>query len=74
MRKIVVAILVVAGIGALGASRGSAAPADGAALDRTASAVSLVAQTRYVHWHGRTCYAKCYYDFFAGRRVCRRFC
>ena len=56
------------------AVHGSAAPADGAALDRAASAVSLIAQTRYIRWHGRTCFAKCYYDFFAGRRVCRRFC
>jgi hypothetical protein len=74
MRTTFVAIFFMAGIVAFGASRGSAAPADGAALGRTASAVSLVAQTRYVRWHGRTCYAKCYYNFFAGRHVCRRFC
>jgi len=74
MRTIVAAILIAAGIGAIGASRGSATPVDGAALDRAASAVSLIEQSRYVRWHGRTCFAKCYYDFFAGRRVCRRFC
>jgi len=74
MRMLGAALLIAAGIGAIGASSGSATPANSAAVDRAASAVSLLSQAGYVHWHGHTCYAKCYYDVFLWHRVCRHFC
>ncbi len=74
MRTIAAAILIVGGIGVIGASGGSAAPLGGAPLDRAASAASPFTPVHYYRWHHRICYSKCYYDFFVGHRVCRRFC
>jgi hypothetical protein len=74
MRTILTAMLVAIGIGLLGASGGSAAPADGASLDRAVSAASLVSDIRYYRHYGRLCYSKCYREFVIGPRVCRRFC
>jgi hypothetical protein len=73
MRTIVAAIIITGGIGLIGSSL-LAAPISGAALDPAARATSPLAQARYVRWHGRTCYVKCYYDFLVWHRVCRRFC
>jgi hypothetical protein len=72
--NVLAAIFTAAGIGLLAASSGSASPVNGAPLDRAATAASLFAPARYHVRHNRLCYAKCYYDFFVGHRVCRRFC
>jgi len=74
MRTIVAAILIATGIGIIAVPSGSAAPVNGAALDRDARAVAPISPVGYVLRHGHICYAKCYYDFFVGHRVCRRFC
>ncbi len=73
MRTIAAVILIAGGM-VIEASGGSAAPIDGATLDRAASAASLLTRVHYYRWHHRICYAKCYYDFIIGHRVCRRFC
>lgn len=74
VRSVITAIFVAAGIGLVAASSGSASPVNGAVLERSATAAPLLSPARYYVRHGRLCYAKCYYDFFVGRRVCRRFC
>lgn len=74
VRTVITAMFTAAGIGLLAAPSGSASPVNGAAFDRTATAASLFSPARYDVRHGRRCYAKCYYDFFVGHRVCRRFC
>lgn len=78
MRKIVAAMLAVAGIGLIGMANGSAAPADGASLVRTQDRVkdggALLQQIRYYHYRGHVCYTKCYRDFVIGPRVCRTYC
>jgi hypothetical protein len=73
-RTLLAALLVSAGVGLMASQNGSAAPANGTALDRAADAGSLVSQVRYYHWHGRVCYSKCYRDFVIGPRVCRTYC
>jgi hypothetical protein len=72
MRTILVAMLVAAGIGWVGTSTLSAAPASGAVIGQ--SAASLLSEARYYRSRGRTCYVKCYRDFVIGPRVCRRYC
>jgi hypothetical protein len=74
MRTILAAMLVVAGVTLLGASSGSAAPANGAALGNAASETSLLSQIRYFRWHGQLCYHKCFREFLVGPRVCRNYC
>jgi hypothetical protein len=67
-------MLIVAGVGLWGRTAGSAMPVNGPALVRVASAGSLLTPAYYVHRHGRTCYRKCYHEWFFGPRVCRTFC
>jgi hypothetical protein len=74
MRTLFAVMLVAIGVTFIGASGGSAAPVNGAALDRAASAATLLSDIGYYRSHGRLCYAKCYREFVIGRRVCRRFC
>lgn len=74
MRTILAAMIIMAGAGLVGASKGAAAPASGAALDRAAGERSLLSQIHYFSWHGRACYHKCYREFVIGRRVCRTYC
>jgi len=87
MRKIVVAMLAVAGIGMIGMANGSAAPAVGASPvraqdhvndrvkdDRVGDSGALLQQIRYYRYRGHACYTKCYRDFVIGPRVCRTYC
>ena len=74
MRRITAAMLIVAGVGLFGGAAGSAMPASRLALERAASTDSRLTPASYVHRHGRTCYRKCYREWFFGPRVCRTFC
>ncbi len=74
MRTILIAMLVAAGVGWLGTSTLSAAPASGAAIGEAAATLSLLSDTQYYRRRGRTCYVKCYREFVVGPRVCRRYC
>jgi len=74
MRKLLIAILVTAGLGWIGTSGLSAAPATGAVIDQAATAASPLTGARYVRHRGRVCYTKCYREFVIGPRVCRRYC
>ena len=72
MRTILMAMLIAAVIGWVGATSGSAAPMTAATFNNAAGSLALPAH--YYRHHGRLCYAKCYREFIIGRRVCRRFC
>jgi hypothetical protein len=74
MRTIFLAVLVLLGLGLIGPSQMAAAPADGAAIARIATADTLLTEIGYVRRYGRTCYRKCYREYVIGRRVCRTFC
>ncbi len=74
MRTSVAAIVIAAGCIAGGVAGAAATPVEGVALERAASADSLLTRISYYRWHGRLCYTKCYREFLIGRRVCRRFC
>ena len=74
MRTILTAMLATAAVGWVGTSTLSAAPANGMVIGQTATAASLLSETRYYRARGRTCYVKCYRDFVIGPRVCRRYC
>jgi hypothetical protein len=52
MRAIVLAVLVAVGIGLVGTSNLSAAPANGAMIDRTAKVDNMVVQVQ--HWRRRS--------------------
>jgi hypothetical protein len=74
MRKIAVAMIAVAGLGLIGMTNGSAAPASGSSLARAPESGSLLQQIRYYRYRGHACYTKCYRDFVIGPRVCRSYC
>ena len=50
MRKIVIATLIAAGIGLVGVSAGSAAPANNTALKQAATVNNTVTQAQYWGW------------------------
>jgi hypothetical protein len=60
MRSIVFATLIAAGIGFVGASSASAAPAAGAAIDKSAEINSAVVKVQHWRWGSRRWY-RCHY-------------
>ncbi len=74
MRKSVVTMAAVAGLGLIGMADGLAAPASRMSAVRTEDGGSLLQQIRYHRWRGHACYTKCYRDFVIGPRVCRTYC
>jgi len=75
MRTIFVAMLIALGLGLIGSSQITAAPADGAAIAKAANGGLLLNDVGYyVRRYGRTCYHKCYREYLIGPRVCRTFC
>ncbi len=64
MRAIILAAIVAAGIGFIGTSNVSAAPASGAAIDQSAAATGTVIKA---HWRGRSAYwrnrHRCHYRY-----------
>ena len=74
MRTILIAMLVAAGLGWVGTSELSAAPANGLVIGEAANLVSSLSDARYYRARGRTCYVKCFREFVIGPRVCRRYC
>jgi hypothetical protein len=69
MRAIILAALVAAGIGLVGASNVSAAPANGAAIGAPDSNVTTVQHWRWGSRHHRR-WARCHYRYRSGWYRC----
>ncbi|MGH6728426.1 MAG: hypothetical protein ACREB8_18070 [Pseudolabrys sp.] len=72
MRAMILALLVAAGVGLMGASNASAAPANGVTINDSANLNNSVIKVQHWRWRSRHAWRRCHYRHRSGWYRCRR--